>query len=76
MPDKGKLFAADWYGFNSGEGTRVAVEPERTDTDEVAITVRGLDGEKGPGTVYLSRDNATDLADQLRREVLKKKAGE
>lgn len=62
-PIDGILYAVDWWEREEAEGgVRHGAEPERTDDDEVALHIRGLDGQEGPGSIYMTVDQARRLA--------------
>lgn len=72
MADDGVLVLAEWWALGDGGGERVALEVKRSDKDEVLVTVQGLAGTDGPGSLYVTATNAAALVDLLKAEAAKK----
>lgn len=62
MPDDTVFYSGEWWTYEASDSEPAAVEIERTEPNEIAISLRGRSGSDDHGTLYVTPTNARRIA--------------
>lgn len=59
------IYTADWWPIEGADAEDAGIEVERTDPDEVMVSIRGFKGTDDQGSFYVTARNARLIARAL-----------